>query len=298
MDLLEKFENIQIKADNRISQSDRIFCEAHQKAYDHARGALVELEFYWENMISKQKELLAPTNKTSETYLTSYDGLQLSEQKIRKELRTLHTLFIGHLVSYFSETYHFTIDRNDVQCNLIPQEPTDRWDGDYKERVKQYTQELDNLELSYTDILEQIFFQIGGRAFFEQALYELKEKCHEAAWNKGNGHAKFERKKSVLQFTGYFCNYRSWYRDESWELDGRMSDIIRGISHFETGGLDFIPSSLSRLLMRKIDSSQCEFPDCEKLQSLRMFKNGRVDLKFTSEDYAIQFVEEYLKTVC
>ena len=78
----------------------------------------------------------------------------------------------------------------------------------------------------------------------------------------------------------------------------RMKDIIRGISHFETGGFDYTPVSLSRLLIRELDSSQCEFSDCEKVQSLKMFKNGRVDLKFSSETYALQFVEEYLKTIC
>lgn len=77
-----------------------------------------------------------------------------------------------------------------------------------------------------------------------------------------------------------------------------MKDIIRGLSHFETGGFDYTPASLSRLLIRELDSGQCEFSDCEKVQSLKMFKNGRVDLKFSSETYALQFVEEYLKTIC
>mgnify|MGYP006922427798 CR=1 FL=1 len=44
--------------------------------------------------------------------------------------------------------------------------------------------------------------------------------------------------------------------------------------------------------------NQYEFPDCEKLQSLRMFKNGRVDMKFASEACASQFIEEYMKTIC
>ena len=29
-----------------------------------------------------------------------------------------------------------------------------------------------------------------------------------------------------------------------------------------------------------------------------MFKNGRVDLKFASEAYASQFIEDYMKTIC
>ena len=38
MDLLTKFENVEMKADTRISESDRIFCEAHQAAYEIGRA--------------------------------------------------------------------------------------------------------------------------------------------------------------------------------------------------------------------------------------------------------------------
>lgn len=298
MDLLKKFENVEVKADTRISQSDRIFCEAHQAAYDHARSSLAELEFFWEDMRSQQRELLAPTDASADTYLTTYGKFQLSSDKIREQLQSLHTLFIDHLVSHFADTYHFSIDKSDIKCNLIPQKPTDRWEDDYKEQAQKYTQELENLTLHYTDILEQIFLQTGGRAFFEQALYELKENCHSAAWDSDSGRARFEQKKCVLQFTNYACRFRSYYRRESWELIDRMKDIIRGISHFETGGFDHTPASLSRLLTYTLDSGQCEFPDCKKIQSLKMFKNGRVDLKFASEAYVLQFVDEYLKTIC
>ena len=37
MDLLEKFGQIEVKADNRISEYDRRFCQAHQTAYEKAR---------------------------------------------------------------------------------------------------------------------------------------------------------------------------------------------------------------------------------------------------------------------
>lgn len=299
MDLLTKFEAVEVKSDTRISQADRIFCEAHQAAYGTAKTALLELGFFWDDMQDQQRELLAPTGTSSDTYLITYGGLKLSNEDIRQQIHSLHTVFINQLVSYFSKTYHFSIAWNDLAKNLLPKEPTDRWTDDYKELAEKYTQDMENLSLRYTDILEQIFLQTGGRAFYEQALHELKEKCHQAAWNSGNGSPRFEQKKSVLQFTGYACSFRSWYGDGSWELTDRMKDILRGISHFETGNFESIPGSLSRAIGR-YDSSvnQYEFPDCGKIQSLRMFKNGRVDLKFTSESHALQFVDEYMKNIC
>lgn len=195
MDLLTKFENVEMKADTRISESDRIFCEAHQAAYDSARTSLPELGFIWDDMLHQQRELLAPAGTSTETYLVSYDGLKLSDNVIRQQIRSLHPRFICQIVSYFSKTYHFSIDPNDIIHNLVPQEPTDRWTDNYKELCQKYTQDMEKLSLCYTDILEQIFLQTGGRAFFEQALHELKNKCHQASWIISSGIPQFEQKK-------------------------------------------------------------------------------------------------------
>lgn len=299
MDLLQKFETVEMKADTRISESDRIFCEAHQAAYDSARTSLPELGFIWNDMLSQQRELLAPAGASSETYLVTYNGLKLSDDIIQKQIHSLHPLFICQLASYFSKTYHFSINTNDIVDNLVPQKPKDRWTDNYTELVEKYTKDMDELALCYTDVLEQIFLQTGGRAFFEQALFELKEKCRQAFSNDSSKYSQYEQKKSTIQLTGYACSCRSLYSGDVWELSDRTKDILHGIAHFETDSFDLIPGSLSRALNR-YDSlgNPYEFNGCKKIQSLRMFKNGRVDLKFTSEAYASQFIEDYMKTIC
>ena len=300
MDLLEKFESIEVRADTRISEADRIFCEAHQSAYENAAAALKELKYFWDDMVSQQKELLAPTDAAPTNYLLSPDGLKLSGDAIQTQLRSLHSIFIEHLVSYFSITYHFSISSQDVGANLLPQKPSDRWTDNYKESVKKYTSDLQELALHYNDILEQIFLQTGGRAFAEQALYELKKNCRRTAWNTYQKRADYTRKKSTLQFTHYACSFRSYYRaNGSWELTDGMKDVLKGISHFETGGFSTIPDALAKLINGySLDFSDYDFPDCKKVQSLKMFKNRRVDIRFSEESYARQFAEEYLGTVC
>ena len=71
MDLLQKFETVEMKADTRISESDRIFCEAHQAAYDSARTSLPELGFIWNDMLSQQMELQAHHQKLTSLPITT-----------------------------------------------------------------------------------------------------------------------------------------------------------------------------------------------------------------------------------
>ena len=41
-----------------------------------------------------------------------------------------------------------------------------------------------------------------------------------------------------------------------------------------------------------------EFESCKKLEKIRLFKNGRMDIRFASEGCAREFVSHYLGTVC
>ena len=45
MDLLEKFAAVEVKADNRISEKDKFYCEQHQAAYKAAVSMFKELIF-------------------------------------------------------------------------------------------------------------------------------------------------------------------------------------------------------------------------------------------------------------
>ena len=73
MNLVEKINQVKIKADTRISGADRAFCERQQRAYDAAREALRELDFTWTDCISQQKMIL--------------DGEQAYMRKGRKQCR-------------------------------------------------------------------------------------------------------------------------------------------------------------------------------------------------------------------
>lgn len=299
MELLKKFEAVTVTPDARISDADRAFCKAHQAACDNARCTLQELLCFWEDMQHQQAELLADADTSPSFYLASRDNIKISRKAIQDQISSLHSQFIGKLVSFFNKTYHLSLSITDIERTLIPQKPTDNWADDYEDRVKAYTGALQNLSLHYTDILDQIFLYTEGRELSEQALHELKEKCHEAAWNLSNGQARFTQKKCTLLFSGYFCSYRDRYGGGCWELAPKTCDILKGIAHFETKVFSCIPPGINSIIKEyDLYSDFYEFDGCKKALSLKMYKNQRVDIKFSTEENARQFISEYLGAIC
>lgn len=304
MDLLSKFEMVEVTSNHRITEEDKKFCESNQAAYEAAKNSLAELQFFWEDMLDNQRKLLEGTDTSGTLYLTGSDYLDISSEKIKKQIKALHKTFIEKLVDYFNRLYHVTISYSKIEDNLIPQKPDycpsslrDEKLEQYKEEQRQYENKLLNLSLNYESILDQIFAQMDGRGLLEQALHELKEKCHSAAWGYYSKEPEYEQHKDVLRFTRYACSYDGSYGSSSWKLCDGMKNILRGIAHFETDTFSYIPPVISNLLGYSVKYDLAEFYYCQKVKQLKMFKNGRVDIKFADADLATQFATEYLGTV-
>ena len=64
----------------------------------------------------------------------------------------------------------------------------------------------------------------------------------------------------------------------------------------DSGVIGIIPSDFSPLFDYHQHESY-EFSNCKKTQKIRIFRNGRVDIRFVSEEAAQTFINEYLGTV-
>jgi len=299
MELLQKFAAVEIHADHRITEMDKEYCELQQKAYETAISGFKELAFFWEDMNTAQTELLGD-NKSPfyRNYLTSRDGPSISQQSIERHIEALHINFIMYLTNYFNSTYHVSVESTDISKVLLPEKPEGRWRDDSVEVSQKYHEQMQTLTVRYQDVVDQIILRLDGRSFSEQAFYELYSKCHRAAWNDSTQKPKFERKKDTLTFTGYFCCFRGWPYD-GWEVEDKTKDILYGLAHFETDSYRVLPLGFSDLLgYHDIKEPVVEFPSCEKVKQIKLFKNNRVDLKFRSPEYAEQFINKYLGAVC
>ena len=295
-ELLKKFSAVEVKADNRITQADKAFCEKQQEAYETAISCYQELDFFWDDMVKKQKEILGADNhRSSHDYLHS-DKIRISKSDISSHIQSLHTDFIDVIVNHFTSTYKVSVSAYDIKNSLLPDKPGDRWD---EEKWEAYEKQMQTIIVRYENIVDQIILRLDGRSFSEQAFYELTNNCHKAAWDLNRQKPVFEQKKDTLRFTGYFCSFSCYaYSSDKWELTAAMKSIMRGASHFDSGSYDTIPYNLRELLGYGSSAFDLvEFPDCTKLVQLRMFKKGRVDLKFASPEYAEEFIDRYLGRV-
>lgn len=299
MGLLEKFESVKIQANSRITSEDKVFCEKHQAAYEAAIQGCQELKLFWEDMVKTQCELLGKDpGSAALLYLSSTDQMELSADGIDRHIEGLHRELIHVLVSQFNSTYATTLSASKIEETLLPQKPEQNWRRD-DEATKTYHKELQSLVIHYQDVVELMIQQMDGRSFYEQAFYELTAQCHRAAWNTYQGKPKFERKKNVIRYTDYGCKCKNWSRCEEWELLGDTKDILKGVAFFESGVFRLYPMGFQELLGYSGSyDNEHNFPTCVKLVQLKMFKNGRVDFKFSSEAYAEQFVRDYLGEVC
>ena len=162
MNLVEKINQVKIKADTRISGADRAFCERQQRAYDAAREALRELDFTWTDCISQQKMIL--DGEQAYTYYLGNDR-NLKTACFRDELERLHEHFINRLTSYFARTYSVDLSAQSITERLLPSNSSkgifEREKAEEAEAA--YHKAMRELALRYTDVLDQIFIQLGGR---------------------------------------------------------------------------------------------------------------------------------------
>jgi|GEM_PF-1201762 len=299
-DLLAKFDAVEVKNVNLISEADRLLCEKNQAAYEDAVTSYRELTCCWECMVAAQRDLLGePDSKRNPlyfNYLSDADGAYIDADAVWKHIEKLHGDYLTRIVQYFADSYRVGLDLYDIRRALLPKKPNS---GAEVDDIAAYREQMEGLMLRYQDILDLIFTQMDGRSFPEQAMYELKTNCRKAAWDEKNHEARYELKKDTIRFLSDFSRYtyrQYGWQNPDWSLTDKMKAILSGVGHFETGRYRDFPSDIENLLADENTWDIVDFEDCGKVRQLKMFKNGNVYLKFVSAACAEEFIRDYLST--
>lgn len=298
MDLLEKFSAVEIQPTNCMTEADRQFCQRQQEVYQDAAEGFYQIAALWTDLCDRQKAALSSPEGTDDEwkqkYLVSRWWPEITVGEMMKHILSLHKRFISTLVSYFNTTYHLTLDADDVTDGLLPE----------KFQFTGYEETLDwsavnPVILCYEDAVALILSWFDGRTFEEQAPHELVERCHLAVWRERDHQANFEQKKNLVKIFSGACSYGWYNRCEQWHIPDNTKNILKALAHFETGAFGQYPDGIDDLLSEQLRLwyDLWEFEGCKKLEKIKLFKNGRMDIRFTNEGYAREFVSSYLGTV-
>lgn len=298
MDLLEKFSAVEIRPADCMTEADRQFCQHQQEAYQDAAEGFYQIAALWTDICSRQKKMLSGSEDQDDEwkrkYLVSECWPEITVGAIMEHISLLHKEFIFTVVSYLNGTYHLTVDANNVVSGLHLE----------KFCYARYEETVDwsiftPIILRYEDIAMLILSWFDGRTFEEQAPHELVERCHQAAWREKDHQANFEQKRNLVKILSGACDYGYYRRREQWHIHDSAKNVLKALAHFETGAFGQYPDGIDDLLSEDgyLWYDLWEFEDCEKLEKIRLFKNGRMDIRFTNGGYAREFVSGYLGTI-
>ena len=239
MNILDKFSTVEIKADNRISEDDKAFCQRQQEAFDKSGVALQKLADLMVAAYAEQRAVFAGHEKDAGGYLIARN-FTCDEDQVYEAMKCRNKTLIGNIIRYFASKYTVDLDESLIQERLIPAKPTEpdfpragylrdmtpEELDEYKEKMTACKKEQDAWELSlrilplrYEQIVDEIFVQLGGFSFEERAMNEFLQRtwdaCHYTcnySWNNiKEGDERFEIKNAILRLPdGCNCDENKW----------------------------------------------------------------------------------------
>jgi hypothetical protein len=254
LNILDKFDQIEIKNVSKIDQEDKEFCERFNKIYSetlicykNTLDSLIEL-------YNKQISLV----KNDYELDVSYYGSDFSISNVKESIFKVKDHFINKICHYFSRKYNVTINAKSIYEKHKDIELA------YNKRAnKDRTLNLNQIEYVYLDynmILDEIFVQLNGFSFFEKAIDEIKKKA-----------------RTPL----HWYEYRKYW---NYEVKGKTIKFRSGIENIKPA-LYFYDSNETKII---------DCYSYNKVDDYTSYDNGNTNIKFLKPEYALEFAKKYL----
>lgn len=266
--LLDKFNAIDIKVDQRISEIEAEYCKRQEVIFYETRDILKRNLSELNNLYEKYGEKDSFSGR-EESFLSTYDDLKY----VKNRIDSIYKEFISRITHYFARRHKVSLSSNEIV-------------GKYDEN-----------SISYTIILDEIFEQLGGLSFKEKAVEEIKAASRSIIYNKSNLHIA-KNKLSIID-----CVYwDSGFIDDSKSIrydDRRVKPLFLALSHFMNGSVEMI----YRLgeIYQQLNRGSRDYDIFSKyeigiynVESLKMYKNGKIEIVFSEHENAEAFKNEYL----
>ncbi|MEX3623610.1 hypothetical protein [Viridibacillus arvi] len=266
VNFLDKFNVIDISTEERISQTEADYCKFQEKVFYETRDALKKSLQVLTDVYDKYKNQKSDGDEVN--HLSTYSDINVMEKRIRD----VYEGFVSRITYYFKKRHKVSLSSGDIH--------------------KKY----DENSITYSIILDEIFEQLGGLTFKEKAVQEIKVASRETIYKKSNVTIA-KNKLSIIDAVWWDTTF-----DDSKSIgysDSRVQPMFLALSHFENGSVEMHGqlSSIYRELYRGTRDydifSKYEINE-NKLKSIKMFKNKKVEIVFADNTTAETFKNEYL----
>ena len=267
-DILESFENVEIKNENRLCEEDLNFLEDLQEKFNNAKvGFEKYIEFYRENKICNLEE---------KEIKISCDSLE--EYFVRKVVFIEGKGFISKIYNYFEKKYNITLERIKINDDYS----LDFREKEAKQNLKWFMETLD-----YNLVLDNIFNQLNGVSFKDREKEELKR--------------EFEYSKPVIKGNSINLKNSIYFNDISLKYNNNYEISYNSRGKFKTifKLIDVINKNDNKDLCDNIIFEKNEVIGIHELKgdiikSIQVFKNGSIKLICDTGLNALNIAKEYL----
>lgn len=261
MSILNKFANVTIENETRISKEDQLFCEAQERFYKEALNALLTALVALKAVFNTYVKV----DQYDRGFIDDHYDIRHTEDR----MKAIKNEFISRICSHFQKTYNITIET-----------------GDIKQKY--------DLNVTYQNVIDEIFDQLGGFNFNEKAVKEIKEKIsNEVKYDK----IEVKNNKLTISSFIYIDHFdKKWGKIRmSYNCREKVYKLFTALSHFETGEKEILYYYKQLAESFREDNPFTKFElGYNLVQSIKSFQNGKVEIVFQTNQQAEEFKREYL----
>ncbi len=268
INLLEKFSSIDITVDQRISELETEYCKRQEMIFYETRDLLKKYLNEMTILHEKYNEKDSYRGQ-EESFLYKYDDLN----KVKDRITSIYKAFISRITGFFVNRHKITLSSSEIE--------------------KKY----DENSISYSIVLDEIFEQLGGLSFKDKADEEIRAASRDIVYNKTNIQItknKLSISDCIYWYTGIVDDSKSVSYD-----DRRVKPLFLALSHFMNDSVEMLPCLNE--VYQEFSRGSKEYDIFSKyeigifnVESLKVFKNGKIEIVFNEHENAETFKNEYL----
>jgi len=254
-DILSKFDEIEVNNNTRIAPEDQIFCEETENEYNEFIKFSNDYLEYLSN------------NSLSNIFYNS-EALIVEMDKAREYKKDL---FISKVVNYFEDKYKVTLSSDPIQ--------------------KKYN----SISIKHDIIVDEIISQLEGYNFTDKAEKEIKDEFKNAL-----RYDKIKIKNTKISIESFFqldyFNVKYGTYEVGYGSDEKFYKLFKALSHFLYGSTENFFSDTYSTITRETNDNVFKTHDIhtkDMIKTLKVYKNGKIDLEFNTPDHMRKFAREY-----